>query len=90
MSPEALQGHLQAARAKNKPMLVRVATGDVNVIKPALDAGVEAIIVPMMASTPASSAGLITFTSPVATRTSMRVFARACRWPCSAELIRQY
>jgi 2-keto-3-deoxy-L-rhamnonate aldolase RhmA len=50
MSPEALQGHLQAARAKGKPMLVRVAAGDVGIIKPVLDAGAEAIIVPMIFS----------------------------------------
>lgn len=48
MGPEALQGHLQAARAKHKPMLVRVAAGDVGIIKPVLDAGAEAIIVPMI------------------------------------------
>jgi 2-keto-3-deoxy-L-rhamnonate aldolase RhmA len=50
MSPEALQGHLQAAKAKGKPMLVRVAAGDVGIIKPVLDAGAEAIIVPMIFS----------------------------------------
>lgn len=48
MSPEALHGHILAAQSRHTPLLVRVATADTSVIKPVLDAGAEAIIVPMI------------------------------------------
>jgi len=50
MSPEALQGHLLAARARNVPALVRVGCGSTPYIKAALDAGAEGIIVPLVRS----------------------------------------
>ncbi|NJD02826.1 MAG: hypothetical protein FIA99_09615 [Ruminiclostridium sp.] len=48
MSPEALEGHLLAARGKNVPMLVRVPGGGAHIIKPVLDAGAEGIVVPQI------------------------------------------
>jgi len=50
MSPEALQGHLLAARARNVPALVRVGCGSTPYIKAALDAGAEGVIVPLVRS----------------------------------------
>ncbi len=46
MSPEALAGHLLAARAGCKPAIVRVTGSDTPFIKPVLDAGADGIIVP--------------------------------------------
>src|SRR5437764_3084793 len=48
MSPEALNGHLLAARSKNKPALVRVTGSGTPFIKPVLDAGADGIIVPQV------------------------------------------
>ena len=50
MSPEALRGHLLAARAKKKPGFVRVAGSDTPFIKPVLDAGADGIVVPQVRS----------------------------------------
>ncbi len=50
MSPEAVNWHLLAARGKNKPAFVRVAAGSTALIKPALDAGADGIIVPQVKS----------------------------------------
>jgi 2-dehydro-3-deoxyglucarate aldolase/4-hydroxy-2-oxoheptanedioate aldolase len=50
MSPGVLQCHLLAARARAVPALVRVTGSDTAFIKPALDAGAEAIIVPQVRS----------------------------------------
>lgn len=50
MSPEALNGHLLASRAKNVPALVRVTGSDIPFIKPALDSGADGIIVPQVRS----------------------------------------
>lgn len=48
MSPEALQGHLLAARAHGVPALVRVTAAATPFIKPILDAGAEGIITPQI------------------------------------------
>ncbi len=50
MSPEALNGHLLAARGKRIPALVRVAAAFTPLIKGALDSGAEGIIVPQVRS----------------------------------------
>lgn len=50
MSPEAMQGHLLAARGRQVPALVRVAVGETGYIKPVLDAGADGIIVPQVRS----------------------------------------
>lgn len=49
-SPEVLQGHLLAARARNVPALVRVRDSSTPFIKPVLDAGADGIIVPQVRS----------------------------------------
>lgn len=48
MSPEAMSGHLLAARGKNAPALVRVTGSSTPFIKPVLDAGADGIIVPQV------------------------------------------
>ncbi len=48
LSPEALNGHLLAARSKNVPALVRVTGSSTPFIKPVLDAGADGIIVPQV------------------------------------------
>ena len=48
MSPEALSGHLLAARGRNVPALVRVGGAITPLIKGALDAGAGGIIVPQV------------------------------------------
>jgi 2-keto-3-deoxy-L-rhamnonate aldolase RhmA len=48
MSPEALSGHLLAARAGGVPALVRVPASGTPFIKPVLDAGADGIIVPQV------------------------------------------
>jgi 2-keto-3-deoxy-L-rhamnonate aldolase RhmA len=48
MSPEALRGHLLVARSKNKLGIVRVPGGDTPFIKPVLDAGAQAVVVPQV------------------------------------------
>ncbi len=48
--PEALAAHLLAARGRSMPVLVRVAGGGAPFIKPVLDAGVEAIVLPQVRS----------------------------------------
>jgi 2-keto-3-deoxy-L-rhamnonate aldolase RhmA len=48
ISPEALSGHLLAARGRGVPALVRVAAGATPFVKPVLDAGAPAIIVPQV------------------------------------------
>lgn len=50
MSPEAVQGHLLAARGRQLPALVRVAAGETGYIKPVLDAGAGGLIVPQVRS----------------------------------------
>ena len=50
MSPEALAGHLLAARARHVPSLVRVSGSDAAFIKPVLDAGADGIIFPQVRS----------------------------------------
>jgi 2-keto-3-deoxy-L-rhamnonate aldolase RhmA len=50
MSPEALGGHLLAARGRHVPVLVRVVAGETPFIKPVLDAGADGIIVPQVRS----------------------------------------
>jgi len=48
MSPEALSGHLLAARARGRPSLVRVPASGTAFVKPVLDAGADGIIVPQV------------------------------------------
>ena len=48
MSIESVTGHLLAARACNKPALVRVPGSATESIKPVLDSGVDGIIVPQV------------------------------------------
>lgn len=48
MSPEALSGHLLAARARKVPALVRTTGSTTPFIKPVLDAGAEGIIIPQI------------------------------------------
>ena len=48
LSPEALHGHLLAARSRHTPALVRVTAGETAFIKPVLDAGADGIIVPQV------------------------------------------
>ncbi len=50
MSPEALGGHLLAAKARNRPALVRVPGSGTPFIKPVLDGGADGIIVPQVRS----------------------------------------
>ncbi len=50
MNPEALGGHLLAAKARNVPALVRVTGSGTPFIKPVLDAGADGIIVPQVRS----------------------------------------
>ena len=48
MGPESLAGHLLAGRATATPCLVRVATGTTACIKPVIDSGATAIVVPQI------------------------------------------
>ena len=48
MSPEALSGHLVAARAHGVPGIVRLPGGGTAFIKPALDSGADGIIIPQI------------------------------------------
>lgn len=50
MSPEALNGHLLAARARRVPGIVRVPGGGAAFIKPVLDSGADGIVVPQVRS----------------------------------------
>ncbi|MCL4863600.1 MAG: hypothetical protein KJZ93_29615 [Caldilineaceae bacterium] len=50
MSPEAVHGHLLAAKARGVPALVRVTGSSTPFIKPVLDAGADGIIVPQVRS----------------------------------------
>lgn len=50
MSPEALSGHLLAARGRQKAALVRVTGSSTPFIKPVLDMGADGIIVPQIRS----------------------------------------
>jgi 4-hydroxy-2-oxoheptanedioate aldolase len=50
MSPEALNAHLLAGRARQTPMLVRVPGSDTHTVKPVLDAGAEAVVIPQVRS----------------------------------------
>lgn len=48
MGPEALVGHVLAARSCGVPLLVRIPTGSTTLVKPALDSGVEGLIIPQL------------------------------------------
>lgn len=50
ISPEALRGHLLAARGKGKPAMVRVPGSGAAFLKPVLDAGAHGIVVPQVRS----------------------------------------
>ena len=48
MSPEAASAHLLAGRARDIPIIVRVPGGDTHTVKPVLDAGAEAVVIPQV------------------------------------------
>lgn len=48
LGPEALAGHLLAARARQKPALVRVPMSGTAFVKPVLDLGADGVIVPQV------------------------------------------
>jgi len=48
MSPEAMSAHLLAGRARGIPIIVRVPGGDTHTVKPVLDAGAEAVVIPQV------------------------------------------
>jgi 2-dehydro-3-deoxyglucarate aldolase/4-hydroxy-2-oxoheptanedioate aldolase len=48
LSPEALAGHLLAARSKAKPAIVRVPAAGTAFVKPVLDLGADGIVVPQL------------------------------------------
>ncbi len=50
MSPEAMRGHLMAARGRKRAAVVRVPGSDTAFIKPVLDAGAPGIVVPQVTS----------------------------------------
>ena len=50
MGPEAMRGHLMAARGRRRAMVVRVPGSDTAIIKPILDAGAPGIVVPQVSS----------------------------------------
>lgn len=50
MGPEAMRGHLMAARGRQRAIVVRVPSSDTAFIKPVLDAGAPGIVVPQVAS----------------------------------------
>jgi 2-keto-3-deoxy-L-rhamnonate aldolase RhmA len=50
LCPDALHGHLLAAKAARIPAFVRVTSGSVQEIKPVLDCGADGIIVPQISS----------------------------------------
>lgn len=50
MGFEAMRGHLLAARARRKAIVVRVTSSDTAFIKPVIDAGAPGIVVPQVAS----------------------------------------
>lgn len=50
MSPEAMRGHLLAARSRRRAAVVRVPGSDTGVIKPVLDSGAPGIVVPQVRS----------------------------------------
>ena len=50
MSPEAMRGHLLAARSRRTAVVVRVPGSDTAFIKPVLDAGAPGIVVPQVKS----------------------------------------
>jgi 4-hydroxy-2-oxoheptanedioate aldolase len=50
MGPESVVGHVLAARAADVPLLMRVPAGTTAALKPALDSGVQGLIVPQIRS----------------------------------------
>lgn len=48
VSPEALSGHLLAARARGKPAIVRVPMPGTAFVKPVLDLGADGVVVPQV------------------------------------------
>jgi 2-keto-3-deoxy-L-rhamnonate aldolase RhmA len=50
LSPEVVQGHLLATAGSRCPAIVRVPTGDTNVVKIVLDAGADGVIGPQVRS----------------------------------------
>ena len=50
MSPEAMRGHLMAARGRRRAIVVRLPGSDTAFLKPVLDAGAPGIVVPQVSS----------------------------------------
>jgi 4-hydroxy-2-oxoheptanedioate aldolase len=50
IGPESVVGHVLAARAAQVPLLMRVPSGTTAAIKPALDSGVQGLIIPLARS----------------------------------------
>lgn len=50
MSPEAMRGHLLAARSRRTAVVVRVPSSDTAFIKPVIDAGAPGVVVPQVKS----------------------------------------
>jgi 4-hydroxy-2-oxoheptanedioate aldolase len=50
VGPEAVVGHVMAARGAGVPLLVRIPVGATALIKPALDSGVQGLIIPQVRS----------------------------------------
>lgn len=48
MGPDAVVGHVLAARSCGVPLLMRIPTGSTALVKPALDSGVESLIIPQV------------------------------------------
>jgi 2-keto-3-deoxy-L-rhamnonate aldolase RhmA len=48
IGPEAVIGHVSAARAADVPLLMRIPAGSTALIKPALDSGVQGLIIPQI------------------------------------------
>lgn len=50
IGPEAVVGHVLAARSANVPLVMRIATGTTALVKPALDSGVAGLVIPQVRS----------------------------------------
>jgi 2-keto-3-deoxy-L-rhamnonate aldolase RhmA len=48
IGPDAVVAHVMAARAGGVPLIMRIATGMTSLVKPALDSGVEGLVIPQI------------------------------------------
>jgi 4-hydroxy-2-oxoheptanedioate aldolase len=48
MGPESVVGHILAARASDVPLILRVPSGTTAAVKPALDSGVQGLVIPQI------------------------------------------